>query len=145
MEDKNKEEALVRVLVYSGATLPKSYINLIKTRWVRSYRKDNDYMRIIHPPSYYFAYNNYVTNILRRVNSVVMLAVLDDDEDVVLGFSVTEGKNILHYVHVPKSYRHQRIATMLVPETIDWITHITKIGLRLWSLKLPNAKLNPFI
>jgi hypothetical protein len=141
---EKEDEALVRILVYSGGNIPLNYQNVIKLRWVRSYRKANGYMKIVHPPAYYFAYNGYVTNLLKRHNVMAMIAVLDDDEDVVLGFSVTE-KNVLHYVHVPKPYRRQRIATMLMPNNIEWFTHLTDLGLRLWSLKLPNAKFSPFL
>lgn len=144
MANKNKEEALVEVFAYSGKDVPKNYINVVRSRWTRSYKKDNDFMKLVHPPGYYFAYNNYVNLILNRKDTEVRLAVLEEDRDIVLGFSVIE-RNVLHYVHVPKAYRRQHIATMLVPDGIQWITHLTKIGMRIWSWKLPSARFNPFL
>lgn len=141
---EKEDDALVCAIAYAGKDVPLKYVNLVKSRWMRSYKKDNDYMKLVHPPGYYFAYGPYVDSILNRPNTTVRIAVLEEDNDVVLGFSVVE-KNILHYVHVPRAYRRQRIATMLVPDGIEWFTHATKIGLRIWSWKLPNAKMNPFL
>jgi hypothetical protein len=141
---KNKEDAAVDIYSYPGKEVPKQYVNLIRSRWIRTYKKDNAYMKLVHPPSYYFSYNNYIANVLLRPTVKVWLAVLQEDDDVVLGFSVIEG-TILHYVHVPKPYRRQHIGTMLVPDGIQWFTHLTTIGMRIWSVKAPNARFNPFI
>lgn len=129
---------------YAGKDTPKRFLNLIRSRWMRSYKHDNDFMRLVHPEAYYFAYSHYVDKVLSRPNTEVRFAVLADDNDVVLGFSVTEG-TALHYVHVPKDYRRNGIAGALVPKKIEWITHLTKIGMRIWAEKLPDAKFNPFI
>lgn len=141
---ENKEDLdLCEVHVYAGKDVPNQYLNLIRSRWMRSYRHDNGFMKLTHAEAYYFAYSNYVDGVLRRPNSEVRFAVLSDDSDVVLGFSVTEG-NILHYVHVPKSYRKHGIARILLPNTIDWFTHLTNLGMQLWAEKVPDAKFNPF-
>lgn len=144
MGHNQKEDALVEVYAYGGKDVPKEYLNMIRSRWARSYKTGNDYMKLVHPPGYYFAYSNYIALVLQRPSTEVRIAVLEEDKDVALGFSVVEN-SILHYVHVPKRYRRQHIATMLVPNRIEWITHLTKIGMRIWSWKLPNARFNPFI
>lgn len=142
MEDKDGVE--IEIHSYQGKSVPKEYINLVRSRWIRSYKKDNGYMKLVHPPSYYFAYNNYINLVLERKDTIVLLAVLEEDNDVVLGFSVTE-RNILHYVHVPKAYRRQKIGTMLIPRGIEWTTHLTKIGMRIWSVKGANIRFSPFL
>ena len=141
-----KEEALdlAAIVAYAGRTLPKQYLNLVRSRWMRSYKTCNDYMKLVHSPGYYFAYSNYVSQVLNRDNTLVRLAVLDEDEDIVLGFSVCSG-HILHYVHVPKLYRKQGIGTMLMPDEVEWTTHLTKIGMRIWASKYPNIRFNPFL
>lgn len=142
--EKENPETLIGILAFPGRNLPTQYQNLVRSRWVRSYKRDNDYMKIVHPPGYYFAYNNYVALIMNREKTVIRIAALDEDDDVVLGFSIVEG-NVLHYIHVPKSYRRQHIGTMLVPEGIEWFTHLTRIGMRIWSTKAPKARFNPFL
>ncbi len=72
------------------------------------------------------------------------LAVLTDDRDVVLGFSVSRGK-VLDYVHVQKDLRKQGIGTALIPLGIDTITHLTKSALPIWGSKYGSWKFNPFI
>lgn len=142
MEDN--AQSLVEIHVHEGRFLPKQYIGLVKIRWIRSYRRNNSFMELVDPIAYDFFYKPYVEGILHRPKTTVRLAVLGDDNDVTLGFSVTEG-NILHYVEVKKDYRKQGLATSLVPDGIEWITHLTKTGMRIWSVKLPKAKFNPFL
>lgn len=143
MGNKEKEDSAVEVYSYAGKDIPEHYRGLVRTRWVRSYKKDNLYMRLVYTPAYYFAYNNYVSLVLNRLHTTVQLAVLQEDDDVVLGFSVIEN-TCLHYVHVPKAYRRQGVGTMLVPQGIQWTTHLTKIGYEIWSTKGPNVRFNPF-
>ena len=131
------------IIRYAGRELPGAYHNLILSRWMRSFRYGNDYIRLIDSDSYFIAYGRYIRGILKTVNSIVRLAVLTDDTDVALGFSVIRNRT-LDYVHVQKDYRHQGIGRMLVPEYIESFTHLTKTGIKLWSTKMPEAKFDPF-
>jgi hypothetical protein len=81
--------------------------------------------------------------LLQEDGIVIRFAVLSDDVDVVLGFSVSEDKT-LHYVHTNKDTRKQGIAKSLVPFEVEIITHLTKMGMMLWSTKLPGALFHPF-
>lgn len=146
---ENKEEdiegqlAEVEIHAHEGPHLPKEYLNLVRSRWMRSYRHCNDYMKLVQADAYYNAYGVYIINILNRPTTLVRLAVLGDDHDVVLGFGVAEG-NTLHYVEVPTAYRRNGIGRNLVPEKIEWFSSLTKVGMKLWAEKFPYAKFNPF-
>lgn len=143
---ENKEEigsSEIEIHLHEGKHLPKQYRNLILSRWMHSYRRGNDYIKLINPQAYYSAYEVYILHILNRPLTSVRLAVLADDHDVVLGFGVSEG-TMLHYVEVPKAYRRNGIGANLVPEKIEWFSHLTKIGMKLWAQKSPYAKFNPF-
>jgi GNAT superfamily N-acetyltransferase len=141
---ENKEDmSLCEVHLHEGKHLPEGYFNLVKSRWVKTYRSQNDFMRLVDADAYYFYYPHYVESVMKRAGTEIRLVVLSDDHDVVLGFSVTEG-NTLHYVHVPRDYRRQGIAKTLLPENLEWFTHITKLGLKLWPEKMPKLKFNPF-
>jgi GNAT superfamily N-acetyltransferase len=116
---------------------------LIFSKWLRSLRYGNDYFKLIDPPAYYAAYHRFIQNILNHPDTSVRLAVLSDDADVVLGFSVSRG-TILDYVHVHKDQRRQGIGRQLVPKGIDTITHLTRTGLSIWGSKMAGVKFNPF-
>lgn len=132
------------ILRYAGYNLPDRYYNFVKSKWMNSYRYGNDYIKLCYSPSYFAAYSHYIDALMAtKANVVVRIAALNSDLDVALGFSVARG-NTLDYVHVHKDCRRQGIGKHLVPAGIDTITHLTKVGLKLWPLKLATAKFNPF-
>lgn len=125
--------------------LPASYRNLIFAKWLRSLRYGNDLFRLIDPAAYYPAYHKFITAILGHADCVIRLAVLSDEHDVVLGFSVSRGE-ILDYVHVHRDMRRQGIARKLLPDDITTFTHITKNAQAILK-KQPKVvwKFNPFV
>lgn len=131
------------VLTFKGEELPKQYINCVVKKFKNNLRYSNDYFRLIDKASYNQAYERYIYRLLTQHDCFVRLAVLSDERDIVLGFSVNQ-PNCLHYIFVDKDQRRKGIATSLVREPIKEFTHITKIGLMLWPLKLSDAKFNPF-
>lgn len=132
------------IVTYNANELPEDFIGLVYSRWLRSYRAGNDFIRLIDARSYYGAYENYVHAILRKKDTKIRLAVLTDAKDVALGFCVYRG-NILDFVHVQKDVRKQDIAKHLIPEGIDTFTHITRKAMSIWNNKKPTWKFNPFI
>lgn len=133
-----------RVVLYF-AGLPERYRALVFSKWLRSLRYGNDYFRLIEAPAYYKSYHAYIEGILSSPSAAVRLAVLADDPDVVLGFSVARGTGtVLDYVHVQKDMRRQGIGRMLVPPGVTTITHVTKTGLSIWGSKYPQWAFNPF-
>lgn len=116
------------VIVYKSTKLPKQYHGLIFSRWLRSFRLGNAFLKKAEPGSYYRHYQKYLEILLSKPESEVRLAVLTDDHDNVLGFSVTRGE-ILDYVHVQFNHRRHGIAKKLIPEAITTITHTTKLAI----------------
>lgn len=143
MADKETVATTYYTKVYPGHLLPQTYLYFVIMRWARSFRYGNDYIRLTDSAAYFDRYKSYISKILQFENSVVRLAVLSDDPDVALGFSVVSG-NTLHYVYVGTDYRHNGIGTMLVPLEVKDFTHLTKVGLKLWKKKAPRAIFNPF-
>lgn len=138
-----QEEIVDSYSIIAHKSLPQKYLNLVRTKWMRSFRYGNVYIKLTDSNSYFKAYSPYLDRLIYQPQTTVRLAVLDSDQDIVLGFSVTSG-NVLHYVFVGKDYRFQGIAKLLVPFDITEFTHLTKTGLKLWSTKAPQAKFNPF-
>ncbi len=132
-----------KIVSYYGNRVPEAYQNLIFSKWLRSLRFGNDYYKLIKAEIYYHTYHHYLALVLQNPSAIVNLAVLSDDPDVVLGFSVSRG-NILDYVHVQKDMRKLGIGTKLVPKEIDTVTHLTKTGLTIWGSKYKTWNFNPF-
>lgn len=132
-----------KVVVMRGVDVAPPYINMVYSKWLRTLRQGNDYFKLIDSMAYYEVYHRRISSVLARQNTLVRLAILSDDEDVVLGLSVSEAK-ILHYVFTQPHMRRQGIAKDLVPFEVHTITHLTKTGLIIWNSKIPNAKFNPF-
>jgi len=146
---ESEKQASYGAWSYQYDNLPLSYKNLVYSKWKRSYRVGNDYIKLADQASFFKAYDTYIWMILKRPNTWVRFAALTEDQDVVLGFAVVElvgSKLTLHYVHVHKDQRRQGIASFLVgaPQCIERFTHLTRIGLLLWPKKLPDAIFDPF-
>lgn len=131
------------VILYPAAQVPVQYINLILSKWMRTLRHGNEYFKLTESDSFYQNYRRYILSLLNRPQSVVRLAVLSDDHDVCLGWSLIEG-DVLHYIFVQHEHRNQGIGRSLVPVKINYITHVTKAGLSAWNKKLPAAAFDPF-
>lgn len=135
--------ATYSVLIFKAVDLPKEYEGMIFSKWLRSLRYGNDFFKMIDPDAYWANYEALVQRILRAPETEVRLAVLSDDHDVVLGFSVSRG-TALDYVHVHNIQRRQGIGKNLVPPGITTITHVTNTALTIWGSKYGEWKFNPF-
>jgi len=140
--------SIYKVLAFSGtdpALAP--YRNFVLSRFKKSLRLGNDWFMLIDSQAYFSAYDHVIHNILSRPMTVVRLAVLTDDEDVCLGFSVMEDET-LHYVYVKNdwqsTFRKKGIGAALVPTPFSRITHLTTIGQSIRAKKFPDIPFNPF-
>ncbi len=138
-----EQESTYSVVLYPASKLPEQYLNLVRSQWMRNQKHGNEYFKLADPDSFYGAYQQVIHRFMNRPNAVIRLAVLSDDKDVVLGWSLIE-VDVLHYVFVKHEHRNQGIGKSLVPVPIHTITHLTKAGLSAWSSKLKAAKFNPF-
>ena len=118
------------------------YFNMLISKWLRSLRYGNRYFKLIDPSSYWANYNDYLCGIILGHNTRIRLATLSDDDDVVLGFSVSR-ETCLDYIWVHKLQRKQGIGKALVPIDLDTYSHITTVGESIIKQKL-DWKFNPF-
>lgn len=137
------EETTYSILSYSASQLPKEYKGIIYAKWLKSLRYGNEFFKEIDPQSYYEIYHRHISNILEKPEAIVKIAVLTDDHDIVLGFSIYR-TSILDYVYVQRDLRRQRIAVSLIPDSVVCISHITKIGKIIWKSKCKKWIFNPF-
>lgn len=125
----------------------EQYKALILATWLRSLKHGSEFFGMVDGKTFFEVYRRVVMALLNRSTASVRLAVLGDDHDVVVGWSVFEGK-VLHFVYVRPgeknmSPRRHGIGTALVPKDFEVITHMTRIGKSIWK-KYPEVKFNPF-
>ncbi len=135
----------VSIHKYPAKHLPPQYKSLVFSKWLRSFRFGNPDFEKINSDEYFKHYHLFIENLMNKPDSVIRLAVLTDDRDVVLGFSVSR-EDVLDYIHVHRDHRKQGIGSMLVPEGTTTFSHITKTATEIW-LKVPRykkLKFNPF-
>lgn len=134
------------VVAYPGKELPVQYVPLVYSKWLRSFRHGNKAFKNIHSGSFFKKYHDQVESLLSKPDSIVRLAVLSEDQDVVLGFSASR-EDVLDYVHVHADYRRTGIAKVLVPKSIKAMTHMTDIAMEIWGKneKYKGLKFNPKI
>ncbi len=138
-------ESSYSIISFKASDLPKDYEPMVYSQWLRSLRYGNPAYKHIDTDEYYKNYHKYLENLLAKPDANVRLAVLSDDHDVVLGFSVNR-EDVLDYIHVHKDHRKLGIATMLLPKGITTFSHFTVVGLEIWQ-KVPrykHLKCNPF-
>lgn len=130
-------------------SMPKTYKALIYSTFLKSLRFGNDWFKAIDSDIYYKVYHELLDNILSRAHTEIRLAVLTEDPDTCLGWSICENKT-LHYVFVKNnskdepSFRRMGIGSALLPKEFDQISHLTKLGRIIWEKKYPKVKFNPF-
>lgn len=118
-------------------------LGFVYSKWLRSLRYENDFFRLVDPKSYWLSYKTFIKGLLDKPETLLHTAVLTDDHDVILGFSVSRS-NLLDYVYVHRHQRRLGIGTRLIPPGVDTITHVTKTGLTIWGSKYGHWRFNPF-
>ncbi len=116
--------------------------NFILSTWLKGLRYGNDWFEAIESKIYFEFYHNVIEIILSRPDTVVKVACLKDDPEVILGYSVYAG-NRLDWIFVKKAWRSIGIAKSLVPESITIVSHLTTVGKSILR-KRPGVLFNPF-
>lgn len=137
------------IISFKGCELPEAYRSMLYSKWLRSLRYGNPAFKIIDSDQYYKHYSLVIDNLLAKPDSIIKLAVLSDDHDVVLGFSVHR-EDVLDYIYVNKDFRNIGVGTKLMPEGITTFKHFTLAGGAIWQSRDPakqkykHLKFNPF-
>jgi ribosomal protein S18 acetylase RimI-like enzyme len=116
----------------------------IYSTWLKGLRFGNETFEKIHQDTYFKQYHKILEQILTKPETYIVVACLPDDPSTILGYSVREGEDTLHYVHVKQAFRQFGIAKTLCPENLRRVTHVTNVGWSILKKKFPNAVFNPF-
>lgn len=133
---------------YTVIWLPASKLSedakaFVFSAWLKSLRKGNDFFKLIAARSYWRSIHRLIENVLASPITQVRFAVLSDDHDVILGFSVSRG-TVLDFIYVKKDQRRCGIGTSLIPPGVETVTHLTKTALTIWANKYSHWEFDPF-
>jgi len=135
-----------QILTFAGTDPAlKQYEDYLFVTYLKSLRYGNEWFKAIDAKIYYQVHHQGFENLLKRPQALIKLAVLSDDPDIVISWALIEGKT-LHYVHTKANIEARRlgIAKSLIPNDIDTITHLTKIGLAIFKKYQKKIKFNPY-
>lgn len=118
-------------------------------RWKTGFLEDSndppreapvDVYGAIDKQAFFSAYHAFLGRLFAKPTICVLICCLKEDQDVILGYSVTE-PGVLHFVFVKEPWRRLGIARDLIPANTKVFTHLTKLG---WMLRRRDWKFNPF-
>lgn len=135
---KNNDASLLRF----KTRYAKPYdIPFIKKTWLYSLFNSSPY-RFMNKREFMSSYSKVIDYILTNPETLVRVAHLPDDEDIIISYSVMQHKeyNILHFVYTKKMWRGQEVHNLIIPE-YSYYTHITNQ----WIATKPTKPFNPFL
>lgn len=98
-------------------------LNFIFSSWKRSLYYTKPY-RYIDPSTYHRCHGQLIERILNSPNVQIKVACLEDDPNIIVGYSVFQPKT-LHWIYVKEDWRRQRIADKLYPQGVQFCSHMT--------------------
>lgn len=117
----------------------KEDLPLIYSTWLLGLYHGCEWFSRIKKDSFFKNYKLALERLLPRCT--IKVAVLSDDDDVILGYVVYRDST-LDWIFVKKAWRKMGIAKMLLPQGINNCTHLTKVGR---SLKPKEWTFDPFV
>lgn len=114
-------------------------LGFVYSTWLKSLYFGNSWFHQIDKVIFFKKYAKVIDDIIRC--SSVDVACFVDQPDVIIGYCVHFGPT-LHWIYVKKAWRQIGIASLLIPEKITTISHMTKIGKQ---LKKEEWKFDPFL
>lgn len=138
------EVTTYKIIGYAAPELPREDLrSMIFSDWMKSLRYGNDWFELIDTACYYNAYEKLIHHFLDKNECTVRLAVLSDEPDTCLGWSLFEADR-LHYIYVKEAFRRMGIGRSVLPAGFIEVTHLTKLGQAMRKSVFPNVIFNPF-
>lgn len=89
-------------------------------------------------------YKNVIGNLVNNPTTIIKVACLVEDPNVILGYSVLSAEySCIEFVYVKSAWRKRGIARSLLPQHPTTVTHLTGLG-RVLIKKFSNVIFNPF-
>jgi len=118
--------------------------NFILATFLRGIYYGDSWFSLIPKPVFMDNYKRIAQAILKNPRTIVKIACLKEDPDVILGYSIMSSDfAIVHYLYVKSAWRKKGIGKSLIPKYPIAFTHLTALGKSL-ATKYPTAIFNPF-
>lgn len=114
-----------RELIHIREAVTEDY-NFIMATWLRGLYYGNDWFKRIDKEAFMHHYWGFINKLLTKPTTRIRVACLNDDPQIVLGYSVSEAP-VLHWIFVKKAWRKIGLARDLTPKETTTITHITNV------------------
>ena len=115
----------------------------IMATFLRGLYYGDSWFSLIPKDAFMDNYKKIAEALLEHRATTVRVACLNEDPDVILGYSVSTGP-VLHWVFVKQVWRNKGVGRRLLPTSISAFTHLTTLGKSLMH-KFPNSTFNPFL
>lgn len=119
--------------------------NFILSTFLRGLYYGNDWFREIPKDIFMSKYHDVAEHLLAYPTVCVKVSCLKEDEDVILGYSISrevDNQTVLDFIFVKSAWRKIGIGKSLLPPNFTAVSHLTKVGK---ALKPVNCVFNPFI
>lgn len=140
MEEDKKTQLLVR-------EFKSEDLNFIKATWLNSIFYGSETFKHIPKSTFMHHYSPLLEKIILGDLNVpankIFVACLKDDEDAIIGYTVHNGDNTLHFVYVKEDFRRIGVGTILL-ETLpnpQYSTHFIEAS----KNRFKHLTFNPFI
>jgi len=128
--------------------LQENDINFILSTWLRNYKFSSYFAKPIKNATFYAWHEQVIKRILSRPTTRANVCCSTDDDNLILGYSITEQQGdipVIHYVYVKKAFRQFGIAKALLdgnPGKAEF-THMT-FEYDWIKEKYPELEYNPY-
>lgn len=118
--------------------------NFILATWLRGLYYGDSVFSNMRKSTFMSSYHAVIEHLLTKNANSIKVACLKDDPSVILGYAVlAQNDTTLHWAFTKKGWRSIGIIKDLLPNSIKYVTHLTKVGNSI--VKSKGWEFNPFI
>lgn len=115
----------------------------IYSTWLRGVYYGETIFKEMEKDRFMKEYHTLIENIMSSSHTVINVACLREDEDVILGYSAGNANGqTVYFAYVKSAWRKIGLASMLVGTEIKFATTLTTLGLSI--IRRKNIEFNPF-
>ena len=124
-------------------------INFVYSTWLRCYKHDSPITKYTKRDLFFGEHQKLLDHILTKKETTVVVAVDENDEDLIFGFLAYEPK-IIHFCYVKEPFRKMGIARQLIESqelklSECQASHVTYTLLDLWTHQKVDIQFNPYL
>lgn len=126
---KHAFENKIKVAMVRG--FQKTDEGFIYSTWLRGLSYRCPLFKEIPKEFFYDIYGKVVNAILSRPTTLIYIACLKDDPEIILSYSIQEKTslgNVLHWVYTKQAWRELGLARKLIDPTTIYYTHQTTLA-----------------